>query len=347
MVKSSIFYKRVVHVPSIISYYFETIRSTKTLLNYLTNMFQVETVKITSYKYVTLVFAIPLILPTIGKIQSELIYILQWTYTEDDSLMYRDLEMGQEAFISRNCSFINCFITPNRSYFDNVLGFDVLLFNTVHLRLGDYNNDLPLNRSVRQLYVLLGVEPAWVHPLPGIFNKFFNLTWTYKLSSDIVHPYLLIKNVFGNIIGPKLNMQWMNIKDLPPINNYIVQKLQNKRIAAVWVATNCFAQPRLNFVRYLRHELTKYGHRMDTYGFCGNLSCPKIPTERNGVLTNCYAKIESDYYFYLAFENSMTEDYVTEKVLHGLQHFAVPVVFGGADYTRYLFLDNILYLIIA
>lgn len=283
-----------------------------------------------------IVAALVAFIPANGQKQSGIFYILLWTFTPDEPCSYRELEIGQEAFVSRNCSFQNCFITPNRSFFGSVLDFDVLLFNTVHLRVGDYNFDLPLNRTENQLYVVFGVEPAWVHPLFSLFNHFFNLTWTYKLSSDIVHPYFVVKNNFGNIIGPKINMNWMDINDMAPINESIVNKLQNKRIAAAWVASNCIAPRRSIFIRYLKNELSKYGHQIDTYGDCGNLSCPRILTERNGLLTSCYNKLESDYYFYLAFENSITEDYVSEKVLHGLRHFAVPVVFGGADYTRYL-----------
>lgn len=293
-------------------------------------MFVAETIKSTCL----VVFAILLIIPPSVQKQIGFIYILQWTYTPDEPWIYRWLETGQEAFVSRNCSFQNCFITPNRSYFDSLLDFDVLLFNSVHIRAGDSNYDFPVNRSEIQLYVVFGVEPAWYNPIPNVFNGFFNLTWSYKLTSDIVDPYFVVKNNFGKIIGPKTNMHWININDLPPTDKYVVKKLQSKRIAAAWVVSHCWSHSRNVFYRYLKNELSKYGQQIDIYGDCGNLSCPKIATERNGLLTNCYSKIESDYYFYLAFENSITEDYVTEKVLHGLQHFSVPVVFGGANYTR-------------
>ena len=43
------------------------------------------------------------------------------------------------------------------------------------------------------------------------------------------------------------------------------------------------------------------------------------------------------YRFYLAFENSMCDDYVTEKLFDRLmssKHPLVPVVMGGADYAE-------------
>nr|XP_037877562.1 alpha-(1,3)-fucosyltransferase C-like [Bombyx mori] len=46
--------------------------------------------------------------------------------------------------------------------------------------------------------------------------------------------------------------------------------------------------------------------------------------------------IREKYYFYLSFENSFGEDYVTEKLLHALEFDAVPVVYGGANYTRFM-----------
>ncbi|KAI9562685.1 hypothetical protein GHT06_010139 [Daphnia sinensis] len=42
------------------------------------------------------------------------------------------------------------------------------------------------------------------------------------------------------------------------------------------------------------------------------------------------------YRFYLSFENSLCLDYVTEKLYRPLQYNAVPVVYGGADYSMYL-----------
>jgi hypothetical protein len=41
------------------------------------------------------------------------------------------------------------------------------------------------------------------------------------------------------------------------------------------------------------------------------------------------------YKFYLAAENSLCPDYVTEKFYRGFLNDIVPVVYGGADYSQY------------
>ena len=41
------------------------------------------------------------------------------------------------------------------------------------------------------------------------------------------------------------------------------------------------------------------------------------------------------YKFYLAFENSICADYVTEKFFKPLIYEVVPIVLGGADYTKF------------
>lgn len=283
---------------------------------------------------IVIIFVI-LILVLGGNKQNTLIYILQWTVSKEP-WVYLDLEMGQEAFIKRNCSFINCFLTNNRSFFRSIVDFDVLLFNALHVSRGQ--TDVPSNRSEVQLYVLAGFEPAAYYMLPRKYNLFFNITWTYKLTSDVVQSYILVKDKQGQLIGPRKHMHWPYlVEDMAPIGEDIKSKLRHKTIAAAWIVSNCDAMSRRHkFVKKLQKELANYNHRVDIFGVCGNLDCEKINGEKNGFITTCSNKIELDYYFYLAFENSFGEDYVTEKLMHALKHFAVPVVYGGANYSRFV-----------
>lgn len=64
---------------------------------------------------------------------------------------------------------------------------------------------------------------------------------------------------------------------------------------------------------------------IDLYGKCGKKTCPD---------DDCNAMLKREYVFYIAFEDSLFTDFVTEKVLRGYDNLAVPIVFGGADYER-------------
>ena len=67
--------------------------------------------------------------------------------------------------------------------------------------------------------------------------------------------------------------------------------------------------------------------QLDIYGDCGTLNCNK------GSTTECYHMLEQNYKFYLSFENSYCDDYVTEKFFSILKFQIVPIVFGGANYS--------------
>lgn len=43
--------------------------------------------------------------------------------------------------------------------------------------------------------------------------------------------------------------------------------------------------------------------------------------------------VERDYKFYLAFENSICVDYVTEKFFNAMRRTVVPITLGGANYS--------------
>lgn len=254
-----------------------------------------------------------------------LIYMLMWTTPQILPFQLTDLE--QQYFTKRKCQYQNCFLTNNRTYFSDIRDFDVLLFNVLNIDV----SEPPPVRSEEQKYVFMSDEPPAFYPMPLRFDGVFNLTWTYKFDSNATLKYFVVRDHKGEIIGPKKDMHWMNNKDMKPIRKSIKRKLQSKKTAAAWFVSHCDTPiQREQFVQKLKEELDKYKLKVDVFGRCGNLKCPKANKKE------CNALVETDYYFYLAFENSMCEDYVTEKLLTALKHFAVPVVYGGANYTRFV-----------
>lgn len=255
-----------------------------------------------------------------------MIYILIYTNTNTHPFdRIRVMEMY--IFRERRCRFHNCFLTNDSSFFPDIRDFDAILFNAMEFdRLMKYG--LPDIRSTDQKYIFVSTESPDNYPLSYTLDGYFNLTMTYKLDSDISMSYIVIRDKHGKIIGPKKDMHWMHTRRMKPISKYVRKKLRNKRTAVTWFVSNCDAKAkREKFALKLRAALQEFGQQLDIYGRCGDLECPRNSDQ-------CYALIESDYYFYLAFENSFNDDYVTEKLLNAVEHFAVPVVYGGANYTR-------------
>ena len=56
------------------------------------------------------------------------------------------------------------------------------------------------------------------------------------------------------------------------------------------------------------------------YGECGDRKCPDDD--------HCHEYLSDNYKFYLAFENSLCIDYVTEKLTLSLRHDFVPVTYS-------------------
>lgn len=267
-----------------------------------------------------------------------IIYILIWTPGNYEPFNF--ITMGSDDFAK--CDYNNCFLTANHDYFKSMLDYDVIMFNNIHLPKA---SDLPSERSPKQKYCMYGLETAVYHTILEEFNGFFNITFTYKLSSNVTIPYVVIKDENHKVIGPKIDMQWKKLSEMNETSDYVKNKLRNKNIAAAWIVSHCETPFRRLYAQALQSELAPYGHSLDIYGRCGNRQCPKGDYGNCGSfrcpqyerMDDCLAIIESDYYFFLSFENSFCEDYVTEKLLHALGHFTVPVVYGGANYSRYVY----------
>lgn len=71
--------------------------------------------------------------------------------------------------------------------------------------------------------------------------------------------------------------------------------------------------------------------QIDIYGKCGKPCPPPLNVD-------CRKIISIEYKFYLAFENSLCKDYITEKFFKMLYFDIIPVVYGGGTYDYYVIL---------
>lgn len=250
-------------------------------------------------------------------------YVLQWTSRFHKPLVL--MPTGNKIFT--DCLWDNCFITRSKHYFSDITQFDAVLFRTSEFaRI----QDLPQNRHSKQKYVFVSQEPASIYPLAQRPLSFFNMTWTYRLDSDITFRKIIVKNRFGESVGPQEEMKWLNAENMLPADDFVISRLSNKSKAVAWIESNCWSlNRREEYVYQLFYELSNLGLTMDTFGDCGpggGITSVK--------LQDIFQLLENEYYFYLAFEKAFDEDYVTEQLLYALQHFTVPIVYGGANYSR-------------
>ncbi|CAF3416093.1 unnamed protein product [Rotaria socialis] len=139
------------------------------------------------------------------------------------------------------------------------------------------------------------------------------------------------------------------VKSLQPHLNPIFPRIMNRDIVYIaWFVSNCDSHSgREEYVLKLRSQP---GILVDIYGGCSsmfhshiiNMKCKKG-------ISGCVEKTLPNYRFYLSFENSKCDTYITEKYwMHGLNGEAIPIVMGAKieQYERiavpnsYIHVDN-------
>lgn len=223
---------------------------------------------------------------------------------------------GKEPFVERQCKMSDCFITKNKSL-RALRDFDAVIFNMPPLSF--YRFPVDPERRPEQRYIFFSQEPpAYIGEEVYRFNNLFNWTMSYGSHSDIRYHY-------GEILKVKPSADLTrSVNETHKGKNFA----EGKTKLVAWFVSHCFTQSRREkYVNILRQHIP-----VDIYGGCHELKCSM--NESAFLSTNeCYDMLEKDYKFYLAFENSFCNDYVTEKFFDILQRRIVPVVLGSANYS--------------
>lgn len=247
-------------------------------------------------------------------------YILLWDHI---NLFWKG---GRSVFPTLNCPIRNCVFLKKRPPYNAYPSyFDAIIFPQYTLARGNR----PSVRSNSQIYIFATYESSCTEPVCDEFNdNFFNWTLTHRLDSHIPWLYFIVRDQSGVIVAPSLDVIWDNSYQYitSPIQPALKSVLSKKTKAAIWIVSHCPTNSlREDYLHILQEILLYFSLRIDVYGRCSYRKCPN---------NNCGKLIREHYFFYIAFENSIEEDYVTEKVLHGYENLAVPIVYGGANYSR-------------
>jgi hypothetical protein len=120
------------------------------------------------------------------------------------------------------------------------------------------------------------------------------------------------------------------ITSLQPYLKPIIPRVLNLNIVYIaWFVSNCDTHSgREEYVLKLRSQP---GIHVDIYGDCSSIfNFHIIPLQCRKGTPNCMEKTLSNYRFYLSFENSKCDTYITEKYwMQGLNKQAVPIVMGA------------------
>ncbi|XP_053383384.1 alpha-(1,3)-fucosyltransferase fut-5-like [Mercenaria mercenaria] len=204
------------------------------------------------------------------------------------------------------CEYKNCRVSFNLRDFQRS---DAVVYSLVDTGMG-YKPPVPPNmRNPDQAWIFFTLEsPVHVKMAKREFmnphwQNVFNWSWTYRTDADIFHPY-------GNLVT----------KEIVPKRNYS-EIFRRKTKMAAWAVSHCITYSRREKYENL---LNKYA-KVDIYGSCGLASPP-----------NLKKFINNNYKFYLGFENSLCNEYMTEKFFNYYKMDLITIVRGKGDYNKYL-----------
>lgn len=198
-----------------------------------------------------------------------------------------DYPPGRKIFFHDKCPVNTCTLARTTEEARNA---DVVIFKGHYVE----GIDLFVRRQPHHVWILYLLEsPANFKEL-GKANNLINWTASYRHDSDIVTPY-------GKFVPYSKMSSYIpgDLKLSPRSVNYAANK--TKKVA--WFVSNCNAKnDRLQYAESLSQHID-----VDIFGECGTKKCPQF------LHSQCLKMLDTDYKFYLSFENSNCKEYITEK----------------------------------
>jgi alpha-1,3-fucosyltransferase len=159
---------------------------------------------------------------------------------------------------------------------------------------------------------------------------------TYRVDSDILFPYgEVLDATTRQVIAPAMNIKWKKPEEnftgeqekklrdwlinLHQTDDRLLEIVRNKTTIASWLLSNC--DDTKSFRNEFAKSLQKCGIKIDIIGRCGEKTLKFHDRFPEAVKAK----------FYMAFENSLCTDYLTEKVYKMHNQDIIPVVYSGGE----------------
>ena len=233
--------------------------------------------------------------------------ILLYTGLHKSSEYYNLPRNNTKGFLKRmKCPITKCHISYDRELFPIA---DAVVFHERNMPsmsiLATLNRQY--NRNPTHRWIYFTSETPKNSALTAVpYDTYFNWTMTYRIDSDIFLPYLQYRTLSKNDVRPlKINYA------------------KTKTNTTAWLIGNCNFGFRMKFGKLLEKETTVYVGGACRHHFNKYLPCSRY----------CNLETLKSYKFFLAFENGICRDYITEKYWKYLDLGLVPVVLGGANYS--------------
>ena len=191
----------------------------------------------------------------------------------------------------------------------------VLVHGPNLLNLPDRN---AYKRNRNQLWLYYALESprgsfCSMHYKPTDLDDWFNITATYKRDSNFIVNYAPVDNK-DNIQNDLTYL--FEFKKLLDTNTNPIALLRSlssktKKASVVWFVSHCETSSRRElFITEMRKHID-----IDIYGKCGSYFDNSLPDPCAKALdpVKCFNNLLNSYKFYLSFENSLCDDYITEK----------------------------------
>ena len=180
----------------------------------------------------------------------------------------------------------------------------------------------PPARSPEELWVFQSSEPQWIKaPLQNTWDGLFNYSVTYLHGSEGAQL------TFAKKLLRKANVESINFAAFR----------RQRKFNALWLVSHCTQKHRPKITSARAMYVLELANYIQIDVFTARDSC----REQLGALVKNVSKTRDQsmkgYTFYLAFENSLCEDYITEKLWKVLEAkpYTIPVALGGLSIEEY------------